>query len=119
MSCSLAFMGRGVFEREDGPMDRMRLRIGCSTVVISCCRSGHNPADAAPVLGRRPTRRLTERAGEARLVRKSQRQRNIGQRLVVAPEQLLGAIEPLRTDIAGRRPADGGFERTAKMEFAQ
>src|SRR5580692_5368810 len=75
MSCSLFFMVEGVSERVDTPTDPMRLRVGCSTVVIFCCRFGGDHANAAPVLSRRLTRRLTERTGEVGLARKLEGQR--------------------------------------------
>src|ERR1700688_4874187 len=93
MSCSLFFRVEGVSERVDTPTDRMRLRVGCSTVVIFCCRFVSVQAKAAPVLSRRPTRRLTERAGEVGLARKFEGQRNMGQRLVPLPEQLFGEFK--------------------------
>jgi hypothetical protein len=77
MSFSLFFLVEGVSEREDAPTDRTRLRVGCSTVVIFCCRFGGGPAHAAPVLSRRLTRRLTERTGEVGLARKLEGQRNM------------------------------------------
>src|SRR5260370_15849410 len=98
MSCSLFFRVE-VSERINAPTDRMRLRVGCSTVVIFCCRFGGDHANAAPVLSRRLTRRLTERTGEVGLARKLEGQRNMGQRLVPLPEQLFGELKPLRADI--------------------
>src|SRR5260370_30720570 len=92
-------MVEGVSERVDAPTDRMRLRAGCSAVVIFCCRFGGDHANAAPVLSRRLTRRLTERTGEVGLARKLEGQRNMGQRLVPLPEQLFGELKPLRADI--------------------
>src|SRR4029077_12376020 len=108
MSCSLFFRVEGLSEREDAPTNRTRLRVGCSTVVICCCRFGGDHANAAPVLSRRLTRRLTERTGEVGLARKFEAQRNMGQRLVSLPEQLLGELKPLRDDILMRRTADRG-----------
>jgi hypothetical protein len=101
-------MVEGVSERVDTPTDRMRLRVGCSTVVIFCCRFGGDHANAAPVLSRRLTRRLMERTGEVGLARKLEGQRNMGQRLVPLPEQLFGELKPLRADIVMRRSADRG-----------
>src|SRR3979411_2754964 len=112
-------MVEGVSERVDTPTDRTRLRVGCSTVVIFCCRFGGDHANAAPVLSRRLTRRLTERTGEVGLARKFEGQRNMGQRLVPLPEQLFGELKPLRADIVMRRSADRGLERAGKMEAAQ
>src|ERR1700722_2867846 len=114
MSCSLFFVVEGVSERLYAPTDRMRLRIGCSAIVIFCCRFGSDHANAAPVLSRRPTRRLTERTGEVGLARKFEGQRNMGQRLVALPEQLFGELKPLRADIVMRRSADRGLERAGK-----
>src|SRR5258706_8695789 len=119
MSCSLFFMVEGVSERVDTPTDRTRLRVGCSTVVIFCCRFGGDHANAAPVLSRRLTRRLTERTGEVGLARKFEGQRNLDQRLVPLPEQLFGELKPLRADIVIWRSADRGLERAGKMEAAQ
>src|SRR5580693_7465553 len=119
MSCSLFLMVEGVSEREDAPTDRTRLRVGCSTAVIFCCRFGGDHANAAPVLSRRLTRRLTERTGEVGLARKLEGQRNLDQRLVALLEQLFGALKPLRADIVMRRSADRGLERAGKMEAAQ
>src|SRR6202030_4695778 len=99
-------MVEGVSEREDAPTDRTRLRIGCSTVVIFCCRFGGDHANAAPVLSRRLTCRLTERTGEVGLARKLEGQRNMGQRLVPLPEQLFGELKPLRADIVMRKRAN-------------
>src|ERR1700738_1258239 len=112
-------MVEGVSERVDAPTDRMRLRVGCSTVVISCCRFGGDHANAAPVLTRRLTGRLTERTGEVAWARKFEGQRYMGQRLVALPEQLFGEVKPLRADIVMRRSADRGLERAGKMEAAQ
>ena len=119
MSCSLFFLVEGVSEREDAPTDRMRLRVGCSTVVIFCCRFGGDHANAAPVLSRRLTRRLTERTGEVGLARKLEGQLNIDQRLVPLPEQVFGEFKPPRADIVMRRSADRDLERAGKMEAAQ
>src|SRR6202040_94771 len=80
---------------------------------------GGDHANAAPVLSRRLTRRLTERTGEVGLARKLESQRNMGQRLVPLPEQLFGELKPLRADIVMRRSADRGLERAGKMEAAQ
>src|ERR1700722_16558919 len=80
MSCSLFFVVEGVSERVDAPTDRTRLRVDCSTVVISCCRLGGDLGNAAPVLSRRLTRRLTERTSEVGLARKFEGQRNMSQR---------------------------------------
>src|ERR1700733_945204 len=101
------------------PTDRTRLRVDCSTVVISCCWLGGGHANATPVLSRRLTRRLTERTGEVGLARKLEGQRNLDQRLVALLEQLFGAVKPLRADIVMRRSADRGLERAGKMEAAQ
>src|SRR6478736_18385 len=98
-------MVEGVSERVDTPTDRTRLRVGCSTVVICCCRFGGDHANAAPELSRRLTRRLTERTGEVGLARKFEAQRNMGQRLVSLPEQLLGELKPLRADRVMRKRA--------------
>jgi hypothetical protein len=98
-------MVEGVSERVDTPTDRMRLRVGCSTVVIFCCRSGGDHANVALELRRRLTRRLTERTGEVGLARKFEGQRNMGQRLVPLPEQLFGELKPLRADIVMRKRA--------------
>ena len=98
-------MVEGVSERVDAPTDRMRLRVGCSTVVIFCCRFGGDHANAAPVLSRRLTRRLMERTGEVGLARKFEGQRNMGQRLVALPEQLFGELKPPRADIVMRTRA--------------
>src|ERR1700722_13273811 len=112
-------MVEGVSGREDAPTDRTRLRVGCSTVVICCCRFGGDHANAAPELSRRLTRRLTERTGEVGLARKLEGQRNIDQRLVPLPEQLLGEFKPPRADIVMRRSANRGLERAGKMKAAQ
>src|SRR5258708_32329937 len=112
-------MVEGVSERVDTPTDRTRLRIGCSTVVIFCCRFGGDHANAAPELSRRLTRRLAERTREVGLARKLEGQRNMGQRLVPLPEQLFGEIKPLRADIVMRRSADRGLAGAGKMEAAQ
>src|ERR1700719_678195 len=112
-------MVEGVSEREDAPTDRTRLRVGCSTVVICCCRFGGDHANAAPELSRRLIRRLTERTGEVGLARKFEGERNMDQRLVPLPEQLFGELKPLRADIEMRRSADRGLERAGKMEAAQ
>jgi hypothetical protein len=98
-------MVEGVSERVDTPTDRTRLRVGCSTVVLFCCRFGGYHANAAPVLSWRLTRRLTERTGEVGLARKFEGQRNMGQRLVPLPEQLFGEFKPLRADIVMRKRA--------------
>ena len=50
-------------------------RVGCSTVVIFCCRFGGDHSNAAPVLSRRLTRRLAERTGEVGLAREFEGQR--------------------------------------------
>src|SRR5260370_21558913 len=118
MSCSLFFRVE-VSERINAPTDRIRLRVGCSTVVISCCRLGGDHANAAPVLSRRLTRRLTERTGEVGLARKFEGHRNMDQRLVPLPQQLFGELKPLRADTLTRRSADCGLERAGKMEAAQ
>src|ERR1700722_1540787 len=112
-------MVEGVSERVDAPTNRTRLRVGCSTVVISCCRLGGDRANAAPILSRRLTRRLTERTSEVSLARKFEGQRNMSQRLVALLEQLFGELKPLRADIVMRRSADRGLERAGKMEAAQ
>src|ERR1700730_13383318 len=109
-------MVEGVSEREDAPTDRTRLRIGCSTVVIFCCRFGGDHANAAPVLSRRLTRRLAERTGEIGLARKFEGPRNIGQRLLPLAEQLFGELKPFRADIVMRRSADRGLERAEKWK---
>src|SRR4029077_3448004 len=109
-------MAEDVSERADTPTDRMRLRVGCSTVVIFCCRFGGDHANAAPVLSRRLTRRLTERTGEVGLARKFEGQRNMDQRLIPLPGQLFGALEPLRSDIVMRRSTDRGLERAEKWK---
>src|SRR5260221_4185381 len=98
-------MVEGVSERVDTPTDRMRLRVSCSTVVIYCCRFGGDHANAAPVLSRRLTRRLTERTGEVGLARELEGQRNIDQRLVLLAEQLFGEFDPLTGDILQRKLA--------------
>src|SRR5258708_19111136 len=112
-------MVEGVSERADTPTDRTRLRCGCSTVVICCCRFGGDHANAALELSRRLTRRLAERTGEVGLARKLEGQRNMGQRLVPLPEQLFGEFKPLSADIVMRRSADRGLERAGKVEAAQ
>jgi hypothetical protein len=66
---------------------------------------GSDQANAAPVLSRRLTRRLTERTGEVGLARKIESQRNMGQRLVLLPEQLFAELKPLRADIVMRKRA--------------
>ena len=109
-------MVEGVSERVDAPTDRTRLRVGCSTVVIFCCRLGGDHANAAPVLSGRLTRRLTERTGEVGLARKFEGQRNMGQRLVPLSEQLSAELKPLRADLVMRRSAARGLERAGKME---
>src|SRR5206468_3652326 len=91
VSCSLFFRLEGVSERINAPTDRMRLRVGCSTVVIFCCRFGGDHANAAPVLSRRLTRRLTERTGEVGLARKFEGQRDMDQRLVPFPSSCLAS----------------------------
>ncbi len=103
-------MVEGVSERVDTPTDRTRLRVSCSTVVIFCCRFGGDHANAAPVLSRRLTRRLTERTGEVGLARELEGQRNIDQRLVLLPEQLFGEFKPLRADIVMRKRAHASIK---------
>jgi hypothetical protein len=98
-------MVEGVSERVDTPAERTRLRVGCSTVVICCCRFGGDHANAALELSRRLTRRLTERTGEVGLAREFEGQRSMGQRLVFLPEQLFGELKPLRADIVMRSRA--------------
>jgi hypothetical protein len=113
-------MVEGVSEREDAPTDRTRLRIGCSTVVIFCCRFGGDHANAAPVLSRRLTRRLTERTGEVGLARKFEGQRNMDQRLVTLPEQLFGELEHgSRFSTASARSCKIAQKRTAPKADGQ
>src|ERR1700732_2936284 len=76
-------------------------------------------SNAAPVLSRRLTRRLTERTGEVGLARKLEGQRNLAQRLSPLLEQWFAALKPLRADIVMRRSADRGLERAGKMDAAQ
>jgi hypothetical protein len=109
-------MVEDVSERVDTPTDRTRLCVGCSTIVIFCCRLGGDLANAAPVLSRRLTRRLAERTGEVGLARKFEGQRNMGQRLVALPEQLFGELKPPRADIVMRRSADRGLEPAEKWK---
>jgi hypothetical protein len=86
-------MVEGVSERVDTPTDPTRLRASCLTVIIFCCLFGGDHANAAPVLSRRLTRRLAERTGEAGSARKLESQRDMGQRLVLLPEQLFGELK--------------------------
>ena len=110
-----------------------RWRIGASRYIngsnaalrrlLDCCHFllpvRRRSSDAAPVLSRRLTRRLTERTGEVGLARKLEGQRNLDQRLIALLEQLFGALKPLRADIVMRRSADRGLECARKMEAAQ
>src|ERR1700731_1021771 len=113
-------MVEGVSERVDTPTDRTRLRVGCSTVVIFCCRFGGDHANAAPVLSRRLTRRLTERTGEVGLARKFEGQRNMGQRQISLPEQWLGELEHgSRFSTASARSCKIAQKRTAPKADGQ
>ena len=94
-------MVESVSERIDAPMDRTRLRVGCSAVIIFCCWFGGDRANAAPELSRRPIRRITERTGKIGLARKFEGERNIDQRLLPLTEQLFGELKPLRADAQG------------------
>src|SRR5258708_39632081 len=106
-------MVEGVSERADPLTDRTRLRVGCSTVVICCCRFGGDHANAAPELSRRLTRRLAERTGEVGLAREFEGQRDMGQRLVPLLEQLFGELKPLRADIVMRKRARVSLRRSS------
>src|SRR5258707_8887624 len=95
------------------------LRTGTAAIDHVSIRPGRSSPELAPIPAGGLARRIAKGAGEIGLTGEIERKRDIDQRLVAFSQQALGAIKPPRADIAMRRLADSGLERTGEIELVE